>query len=189
MSPLETLEDSVQSVRWALENGAQRVNLFALSVRPHTLLNLLYQNERYAPVSLWVLPEILFRLGPESASKVMLSLYRNDFGDPMIQLPTSCELCESDVLLMMDQYKASRDFNIIQKLYNHPCECHQRWRDSLKIPEIPLADRLIENYDFLAKELKLERFWEKRRETMIKEIRSSAPVFNTDFSNNAENLD
>ncbi|MCK5688653.1 hypothetical protein KAI87_05240, partial [Myxococcota bacterium] len=176
LSPTEALEDAYRSTLWALEHGADMAILYPMIVKPHTLLDLLYQDNRYRAPSLWALVEVLRRVGPELISRVGISWYKNYSGLPVTEQPTTCELCEADILKRLDDYYATQSWDIVQELSEWPCSCRESWQQSLQESHqettMPLSERVIESYDYLAEELSLQRYWAKRRDDFLEELLS-----------------
>ncbi len=170
LSPLEAIEDAVRSSVWALSHGADKVILFPLAIRPHTLSELLNDSGRHSPPSLWSLVEVIEQLGPELAPRVLITAYRNNLNIPMKEMPGTCSRCHEDVISLLDDYFGTQSWDKIMQLSAYPCDCHERWRQSLTVPEEPLLQRVIESYDWLAQELRIERFWKKRREALVAEM-------------------
>ncbi len=170
MSPRESIDDAYHSMRWVLEQGVDSTSLFPLLIKPHTLLDFLHRHGRYESPSLWSLVEVLSRLGEESMSKVNIAWYKQWFYDSVIKTPITCEKCSKDVIAHLDEFYGTRSFSIVEELSVYPCDCKKRWRESLDVPTKPLPERVIESYDWLASELRLERFWKKRREETEREL-------------------
>ncbi|MCK5688654.1 hypothetical protein KAI87_05245 [Myxococcota bacterium] len=171
LSPTEAMDDAHQSLLWALSHGADNATLFTMMVKPHTLLHLLHKSERYSAPSLWAMVEVLRRVGPELISKVGISWYRRSFNVPIVQSPTSCELCETDVLSHLDEFFARRSWDVVEELSQWPCSCRSKWEQSLQKPTTLLSERVVETYDYLAEELSLQRFWKKRRDDFVPELK------------------
>ncbi len=170
MSPRESIDDAYHSALWALEQGVDSASLFPLLIKAHTLLDFMHRHGRYESPSLWSLVEVLSLLGEERVKKVSIAWYKQWFQDPFIKAPITCEKCTDDVITHLDEFYATQSYAVIEKLSNYSCDCRKRWRESLDVPTQPLPQRVIQAYDWLASELRLERFWKKRREDVIREI-------------------
>ncbi|MCK5690333.1 hypothetical protein KAI87_13735, partial [Myxococcota bacterium] len=177
-SDSEAIEDTTRSVEWSLNMGADMAVIFPLIVKPHTLLHILQKDGRYHSPSLWSLVEVLRRLGPKTLlpaesdklPRVGMAWYRNYFSTPAVELADTCEKCYPDVIKLLDEYYKWQSYDIIEELDAYSCECHDSWREGLLLPEKPLPERVVQAYDYLAKQVSLDRFWQKRREGFLGEL-------------------
>lgn len=83
LTPLEQIEDSLQTIIWAVKNGVDNVVVFPANIRKNTLIEYLYRHGRYDELSNWSLFELLLRIPVEYQSKVYLSWF-GDWDDEKI---------------------------------------------------------------------------------------------------------
>lgn len=162
LSPLEAVEDTSASVRWALRRGVDRVLIFPLHVKRRTLLGWLFQRGRYSPPSLWSLVDVLGRLDPDQLPRVGVSWYRSiAFQDPeVLASPTTCELCAPSVLDALDRYRAQPCAGTFADLSAIDCACRSTWRSEMASPaHSALAERVFAEYMLLAEEFRLLEWW------------------------------
>ena len=133
LPPREAIINAIDSAKWALENGANIVVLFPLHVKPNTLLAWLYTNNLYQPPSLWSLVDVLKQLGPEKTEFTDISWYRNYYSDEskILASPKTCEICQNDVLELLDIYRMSRSFVVVEKLDKMACNCKDEWKKQI----------------------------------------------------------
>jgi radical SAM enzyme (TIGR01210 family) len=179
LSAHEAIQDTVQSVQWALSQGVDRCVLFPAHVKKWTLLEWLWERDLYSPPSLWALVEVLVRLGPHLVPKVTISWYKNyhresERLDPiqsMIYLcsPTTCAECRTKVIGLLDQFRNTSDFRIIQELANFDCDCKRRWKTQLdQIESQPLKERVAQFYEIIGCGVLGLDWWEKHGDDALK---------------------
>lgn len=159
LTPEEAIRDTVHSVTWALDAGAEKCILFPSHVKPYTVVHALWQLGEYQPPSLWSLVEVLWRLGPNTARDCFISWYRPQYTETHRRLgkrsdawPTTCPHCESEVLRLLDAYRGGEDFSHVEWLHQLACGCKNEWRESLqRPPALPLVERILSGYAALAR--------------------------------------
>lgn len=158
----ESIADTVNSVEWALANGADIALVFPTQVKPFTLPAWLLERGRYRPPSLWSLIEVLNSIDASLVPRVTISWYRSDYGeDPgVIASPTTCPVCEADVLAALDRFRADPSPDSVSRFDALSCACRIEWRRSVDAqPELSLPDRVIRHYETLVREFRLEDWW------------------------------
>jgi radical SAM enzyme (TIGR01210 family) len=158
LSATEAINDTVETVRWALDNGATRAVVFPLHVKPHTLLDVLRRHGNYTPPSLWSLVEVLRRLGQSQMPRIEIAWYRSyyNYDAKINQSPDSCPRCREVVLTLLDDYRATQTPDPINALLTCSCSCQAMWAASRDADKIGRADRAAAAYRFLAAEFGLE---------------------------------
>lgn len=172
LTPEEAVHDAVTSTRWALRNGADRVVVFPLHIKPYTLLDVLAQHGHYEAVSLWDLVEMLVQLGPAYSSKVEIAWYKSYYDTPkkIRRSPSGCQACSPMLLSALDRYRATQDFGHIQSLSDNRCKC-SRTMNGHSVSGEDIGARILTSYSFLANTLGLERQWQgvkDRYETSVR---------------------
>ncbi|MCA9731945.1 MAG: hypothetical protein H6696_05445 [Deferribacteres bacterium] len=177
LSPLEDIQNVVQSLQWALEQGADECYLFPTHVKEATLLFYLYQKGFYSPPSLWSLVEVLKRIGSQIAQDhTRLSWYTSYGAFNVVASPTTCKNCHEKIISLLDRFAKYGEFDAVQELIGIECKCKDVWRNQIiQTPSSSLADRVINGYDFLAKELLLNDWWKNNRQTILDELYSDLP--------------
>jgi len=164
LSEAEAVADSVQSIRWALAMGTDSVVLFPAHVKRFTLTHWLWERDMYSPPCLWALAEVLRRVGPELASRVTISWYKDYFatGDSMpesgesdfVSSPSTCPECRDSVMSLLDDYRNKRDFATVVALTDFDCSCRVRWLANLSTAEQePLPERVAQAYATIGSEI------------------------------------
>lgn len=135
LSEEEQLEDSLNSIIWCFQNGVDEVNLFPINIKPYTLLEELYENKKYSPISQWLVIELLNRVPLEYLSDIYLAWYGNreleyENGEQTI-LPQSCPVCYDDIMKFYSNFLANNDSTHRKQLINNlianvKCNCYNK---------------------------------------------------------------
>lgn len=129
----QQLEDTKASLLWAEQNGADEFVLFPVNIKPDTALWEQYQAGNYAPVSHWLLIELLLSLPDSILSRLSLSWYgdRQEAGeDTDIIPPVACATCKPALMSFyqrfMENPSAEYRKELIEALINGiSCECRE----------------------------------------------------------------
>ncbi len=190
LSPKESIEDAVESIRWALSHGTDRCTLFPVHVKRWTLVEWLWEHGQYSPTSLWSLVEVLNRLGPELAQKVTISWYKlyiekmakgrlnssTDLG--YLSSPTTCPICHSKVISLLDTYRDTNDFSVIVELTNLGCACKDAWRSALEKEDLlSLPERVASAYASIGRDVLGKKWWDENGANVLVDVNSSATAF------------
>lgn len=79
----EQIEDTLQTVIWAFENGIDNVVIFPVNIRKDTLIEFLYKNNRFQKLSYWSLFEVIRNIPLNYQTKVYISWF-GDWSDEKI---------------------------------------------------------------------------------------------------------
>ena len=132
LSERAAIRCAIQSIRDALDAGADSIVILPYHVKAGTLLEILYQEGLYQCVSLWALAEVLIQFPKE---QIQISWYKDYFGSEhsFIQSsPGTCFRCGSAVIKLLDHYRDEPDQFWIDRLWGYSCDCHERWRRNLE---------------------------------------------------------
>jgi len=183
LSPRESIDDAVETIRWAFSHGTDSCVVFPVHVKRWTLVEWLWEHGEYWPVSLWSLIEVLNQLGSELAQKVTISWYKtyteqstkgllsaaNDWG--YLSSPTTCPLCHSRVISLLDAYRDTNDFSVIVELTNMSCVCKDVWRSILEKKDLlSLPERVASAYESIGRNVLGGRWWNKNASALRNEL-------------------
>jgi len=189
LSPKESIDDAVETIRWAFSHGTDRGTLFPVHVKRWTLVEWLWEHGQYSLVSLWSLIEVLNQLGPELAQKVTISWYKlyiekmargrlnssTDLG--YLSSPTTCPVCHSKVISLLDIYRDTNDFSVIVELNNMSCACKDAWRSNLEKKDLlSLPERVASAYESIGRNVLGDRWWNENGNGVLEEIKSSPHI-------------
>lgn len=161
MSEKASVRHSIQSIRDVLEAGADSVVLFPYHVKRGTLLDVMYQQGMYQPISLWAFVEVLNSFSEDDLQKLQISWYKDYFGEEksyIYRSPGTCPDCREKVMKELDRYRNEQDPAIVKMLAEFPCGCKKEWRERLAEQEEMIEIEVIENmYRKLAGLYKLDQ--------------------------------
>ena len=139
LSEAEQLEDTLNSLRWAYDNGADEAVIFPTNIKPNTPLWNLYQKGKYTAISSWLLVELLSRFTDEELAKTSISWFgdRQYSGvDTDIIPPETCPAC-ADALMefyskFMDDFDAEMRRSLLRRICAYDkCDCPLRLKQRL----------------------------------------------------------
>lgn len=167
----EALDSTIQSVRWALENGAHICVLFPSNVKRWTLQYWLWERGLYHSPSLWSLVEVIYALGPELSQRIALSYYNRKLSTVIKEIPHTCQDCHQDVVEVLGEYCARGDFSLIETLRQSTCACRAEWRAKiLAQSSLPLYHRVVKLYERIACDLLGPDWWEESRNSILNQL-------------------
>ena len=177
LTEAETIDDSVASIHWAFAHGSDECVLLPAHVKSFTFVEWLWRRAAYSPPSLWALVEVLSRLGPRLAERVNISWYKAYEDDllhgAILASPTTCPACVSAVLSVLDAYRSTGDFALVQHLAGYDCSCRRDWRSRLDRPApSPLVDRIRLAYETAARDILGDDWWQDHRDDVLREVDS-----------------
>lgn len=168
MSERAAVRYAVRSIQDVLEAGADSVVVFPYHVKHGTLLDVMYREGMYQPVSLWSLVEVLNHFTGKELLKIQISWYKDYFGEEnsyIYRSPVSCPECQEYVMRELDYYRDRQDHDRIRKLSESACQCREEWKGRLvKEADSIQIDAAEEMYR------KLSRLYEIDEETTEKEL-------------------
>ena len=183
LSPAEAIEDAVETSNWAFEQGTDSAVIFPAHVKKWTVLEWLWRHDLYSPPSLWSLVEVLARLGPLVAQRVTISWYkayseRTAVGelDPETGLsylcsPQTCTLCQPRVIALLDAYRNTGDFRLVQELASIECECKDVWRASVEVAAAqPLKQRVAQAYEAIGRNILGQDWWGRYGDQILADV-------------------
>lgn len=139
LSENEQLEDALNSLRWAYDNGADETVVFPANIKPNTLLWNKYQRGEYTAISSWLLVVLLSRLTDDELTKTSISWFgdRQYLGvDTDIISPKTCPECTDSLmgfyLSFMDDFDARKRRLLLSRIcaYNR-CDCWLRMKQRI----------------------------------------------------------
>lgn len=115
LSTKEQLEDTLHSIRWAVEHDCEPV-VFPINIKPYTLLMFAYENGYYRPINIWLLIHLLDRLPDFILDKIVVTWYGNRIEEYATEcpskhviLPTTCEKCKNKMMVFFRLFLDTND--------------------------------------------------------------------------------
>ena len=168
LTEYEAIQDAVHSIKWAFEQGAQRVVFFMSNIKPYTLIHWLFQRGLYRVPWLWSGVKVLLSLPEEMRRRITISgIYS---GIPILRLPHNCEHCSAYFVRQLQKFSSTLNTEILHELDSHPCKCRREWEQSLGKPQTSLKERLVYYYREIAINMFGKDWWEQNKSWILKEI-------------------
>ena len=135
----ESIEDAVQSIRYAHDIGADEIHIEPITIQQHSLIPLLVDSQLFRLPSLYSVYEVLQRVLPDIQPYVSPFLHM-----PLPkQIPQGCSQCTDRLIHgLLQRYNIDRT---PESLIYQNCDCLEIWRTYLaETDERPLPQRIIE---------------------------------------------
>ncbi len=155
LTPNEVIKDCLNSIDFAFNNGSNKVVLFPIHIKPNTFIEWLYKNNLYEPISLWLLVDILRFVDKKLLKNIEIAWYKSYYEDDskMVYSPTTCSKCRNKVIKLLDNYRATCEYSVVEKLNQIQCDCKIKYKNRLHNKTVPLLQRTINIYNIASKEI------------------------------------
>jgi archaeosine synthase beta-subunit len=140
LTEAEAIEDTVESIKFAAELGADIVSLEAVSIQDLTMVAFLAEAGFYSPPWIWSIFEIVNRTYDMD---VDLRIGGFEFYPIPKEFTSNCPACDKDMINIINQFNRTND---IKSLYGQKCPeaCNERWKIELEKNQHPnLVTRVI----------------------------------------------
>lgn len=157
----QQIEDTLQSVFWAYEQGAEVIVLFPVNIKPFTALEHLYKGGFYKPVSQWGFIKLLDSIPLEILGKISIAWYGNreikykNYKFNTI-FPKDCSKCHSIIFEFYSKFSADRNADNRKRMLkeiisvNTGCSCREQTLEMIEHTES--TENLRQNaYEYLRK--------------------------------------
>jgi len=177
LSPYEIVIDTMSSVQWAFENGANRCVLFTMNSKPYTLTHWMGENDLYNIPPLWALIDVLCELDPELLPRIGIAWHRTrPQYHPLYMIdnvgPNTCPNCYTQVMQLIDDFLLQRDRTVtLRKLMTIKCECRDIWQNQRLVVHTPLRERIVTNYEFIGKKVLGNKWWSQHGPSVIDQVK------------------
>lgn len=168
LTEAEAIEDAVQSCNFAFAQGANRVVFFMTNLKPYTLTAWLAERGRYRVPYLWSAVSVLERIGAGMNRPVTLSGFYS--GVEIQELANNCEACSPWVISTLQAFSQTLDGRILDSILEKSCSCGTEWQNTLKVSGVPLAMRLREEYEYIARSVFGSQWWGANRDWVLAEL-------------------
>jgi radical SAM enzyme (TIGR01210 family) len=177
LSSREMVLDGLGSLRWALDEGFDRVVLFPAHIKEWTVSHLLFRMGLYRCPSLWALVDALAALEPSALQQTEIAWThaRSDLppGYSMPLSPTTCPKCAPRVHALLDEYRFSDSrARLVDHMVHTICECRNRWAESVgEIHDGTLLERVGAGYEAIARGVFGGRWWDVNGPRILEDLR------------------
>jgi len=165
----EAIEDAKRSIEWALNNGSSYVILMVMNIRKgYNLASWLWEKGKYRLPMLWSLIKLLLDLDTESLSRTVIGGLTSS--ETMLLSAKNCDKCTDRVTSLLNMYQYTLDRNYLEEAFEIDCECKSRWEALLHEEAPPLKERVIQYYEYIARNIFSDRWWEENKKWIISEV-------------------
>ena len=149
----EDIEDAIDTIRFAVDHGAEYVFVMVTNLTKYSLISYLHSKGRYQLPSLWRAITLLENL-PERYRKAVLIKGINHAPVPPLSYAVTCNICTDMVRSCINFWNMTGDMEHLRSL--PACSCRSiflREELSKEGNPLPMSLRLTTEYRKLAKEL------------------------------------
>ncbi len=143
----EQISDTIKSIEWSVDNGADYIVIFPINIQPFTLFEWWYLQGYISIISPWMLVELLLHLTDKELKRVCLSWYGNRYITYSEQqktiVPYSCPVCQPELLSFFNNFSANYNIKYrkqkLQQIYKFPfsCKCRENLHNTLRKKNAP----------------------------------------------------
>ena len=95
----------------------------------------------------------------------------DDWG--FLSSPTTCPICLSKVIKLLDIYRNTNDFSAIKELSSMACGCKDAWHSTLDASEpLRLPERVARTYEALGQDVLGKKWWDENGSYLREELTS-----------------
>ena len=155
MTAREDVADAIDTIRFAVDHGADYIFVMVTNMVDYGLTSYLRERGRYQLPSLWRAIELLDRLPERYRRHVQVKGISHAPVSPRHYART-CDLCTEHVKGVINFWNQTGEMEHIRSI--HPCGCRQQFKDGewSERSTRSLAERVLQEYRSLAEELELD---------------------------------
>ncbi len=155
MTAREDVADAINTIRFAVDHGADYVFVMVTNMVDYGLTSYLHERGRYRLPSLWRAIELLERLPDRYRHHVQVKGISHAPVPPRYYART-CELCTEHVKGAINFWNQTGEIEHVMAI--HRCACRQQFAEGewSERPTQTLAERVLQEYRRLAEELDLD---------------------------------
>jgi archaeosine synthase beta-subunit len=134
----EGIMDTVETIKFAFNNGADIVSIEPVSVQDFTLTSFLYEAGYFRPPWIWSVMEVI----KQTHNLGLVRLGGFEFF-PIPKIFThNCEECDPRVIKSIKDFNRTYDITVFNDVY--PCNCDKYWKRDLSEPSDYIDSRILE---------------------------------------------
>lgn len=130
LSEKESIQESIESAKYAKEVGVKRIAYCPATVHAGTLMDNLWKKGSYNPPWIWSTIQII----KEVRKNVDIPMIMDTAGFGTRRGPYNCKKCNSKLKQLIIESNLKQE--IPEELENYVCECKNRWEADLEFAEI-----------------------------------------------------
>lgn len=137
----EGIEEAIQTVRYAFDQGVKGVSLEPLYILKNSLVDDLFKEGRCRPTWLWSVIEVIKQTHNLGALRLGMFEQLNIDSE---RAPSNCDKCTREGYIKISQYDQEQDPSVFN---DFNCQCKTQWADELQKPAPPLQERVKKYLD------------------------------------------
>ncbi len=123
------IDDSVNTITWAFEQGIDVISLEPISVQKNTLIHLLYSMGDYRPPWIWSVLKVMVQVHDMG----LVRIGGFEFFPPPEVCTHNCSVCNEVCINAIEDYNATNDIKVIHDALDMDCiNCKHKWLNELK---------------------------------------------------------
>lgn len=174
----EAIVDTLNTVRWAFDNGVSECCLFPTHVKKWTQMEWFYRHGLYEPPSLWSLIEVLRQLDEDQvSSKIEIAWFTSYGAFNVIASPNTCRRCYNEVVEYFSGFANTNDYAFIQNAIDLECSCKDIWREEIENRNNSTQNRITRAahcYEVIARGLLGDDWWDRHSERLLNMLHKDA---------------
>jgi len=120
----EAIEEAIKTVEYAFKVGTDEVALESAFVQRGTLMEKLFQENKFKPPWLWSIIEVIKKT--HNLGSVQIGGFEDE--PSPIAIPSNCPRCSSKIKSLLQQYRETHDINLFNNL---KCDCRKLWEKEI----------------------------------------------------------
>lgn len=138
----QQIEDTLNSIHWALENGVDNIIVFPINIQPYTVFEWWYINGYITVPSLWGLFILLQKLTDKELSRICLAWYGNRHivysPKKTTIIPRACPICQQQLISFFNDFAENYNLSYRKKHIDKfnakifSCKCRQTFINELE---------------------------------------------------------
>ena len=166
----EAIEDSIKTIKYIINELKSYVIFIPVNMRiGGTLTKWLNEKGLYNIPMLWSVLEVIMALSEKELEKFIIPAFESSY--TLEQVSINCDKCTRKIRELILNFQYTKNKKFIEEAINIKCECKNIWKEKLKEKALPLPERVIKNYEFIAKEILGDNWWTENKNWVIKYVR------------------
>lgn len=126
LSEKASIEQAVDTIKYAFKKGSNLVALEAAIVQEETMMAEQYKKSEFRPPWLWSVMEVIERA--RSFGHIYLGRFEDN--PPPVAIPYNCEKCSEEIMELLQKYRETNNAELLSKIN---CDCKEIWSKETKL--------------------------------------------------------
>ncbi len=166
----EAIEDSIKTIKYVINELKVYVIFIPVNMRiGGTLTKWLNEKGLYNIPMLWSVLEVIMALSEKELEKFIIPAFESSY--TLQQVSENCDKCTRRIRELILNFQYTKNKKFIEGAMNIKCGCKDIWKERLKEKALPLRERIIKNYEFIAKEILGNNWWIENKNWVVEYVR------------------